>query len=994
MALNKGGEQVVYLSKSQKKIFDFLRRKSSDRNVFPTLTEIQKGARFPTLEETKHALSDLKKVEGIDLFTHVRGEKNRKEPHYFLSPETLEVTVKPVREQNQEGSQRRKPVYSALYIAEPGFGTKAFEEDSILGLRLFLEANGLNKEIQEVIFQGGVIPHIPPYSSKANLTALKFLGWIPRGPDEQRTVSEKMLEEKVDEIDDPYLDHFYSKHVNDGSRRKIRDLADAFKVSGEQVRRLMKCFPESTQLRIQHGEEDKKNIGHIVDATIANWSNTKKERLKEDEKSYHIKIGNLDEGLKEQEILRSIYSNPTLTGELKRKPGEKRQDHLQRVSRTMGDMIQTKSPSDLDELAKEVHKYAFWASERKDYPGLIGAKLKKVEEERLKNISAREELEAKIEELSGALSWTQQLLETNRASITRFTRQYPVNSDEVEVAWSIAKNLYNRGYFNWDVLQQIHPHPSARKMVVVDSGISDLSNGGTIKSEVEYETTTYDGKKVLLVHNLRSIFSDAVTARSIKDAKLEQNVQNMVLQKLLNSSDERSVKTDERPDIILLGGHGAGGFRAMPWFKDSDIIGSSEGSDDPLYNEGQRISYLINLPTMHSMERLDWLVRHGFSNWDTKRFLTGPYASGAVLHFEDQECVDKFLFVGNTDLIKFGKIAREIEVYRLELAQTKNLTKRKDLAKIIKETKDKAKLDFRKVEAAGDFHLGAPDMIGKTSKDQFMRAYQQYQREHGLPQLASWDEMLHGVMDGKFKSGTRYLGLPPEKFRQSVIEKVLADQSLSPEQRAYTIAQKSMENLRAITVHNLADQERLFALLCKPYAYEILKRKGTLVLASGNHANSSTQNSDEAASLASQFEESYRDRGQLQVFSGKGSSVGVGWTDLPETKGRKLFVMHRFPTRQDEGYGVLTHLRNMNNSADVVIAGDRHQPIIFYADGHAGALHPGMEPINTYVPFVGKQAGVRGIVNVLYDPNKKETYGWEMVLNPTLKAIIHKNKIL
>ncbi|MBM3246958.1 hypothetical protein FJZ17_00230 [Candidatus Pacearchaeota archaeon] len=995
--------QVVHLSTSQHRLFDFLRKRSGDHHVAPTLAEIQGEMGFSSLAETKRALTNLKSVDGIDVFTHIEREGVKKEPHYFLSPETIETTVKPRAEVTGSESQRpqRQTRFSALYVSEPGFGTKAYDPHSMLGLRLFLEANGLNREVQEVIFQGGVIPHLPPYASKANLTAMKFLGWIPRRPGEAKTISETMLEERVAQIDDPYLNDFYPKHVNNLERRKIRDLADAFDAAGTEVSTLLRCIPEEAQVRVQHGEEDRKNIDHIVDATIATWAGEKKEKLVSDQKVYERKIAALEYESARNKFLSDIYGNMGLMQEFARKPEEKLKAHQERVSARLkqlaGETFWEEEEHGLV-LGKEVPKYLSWASSGKktpeQYRGLVKAKLAKVQDQLREAQRLREDSKARLEELARSVTWTDQLLATNRASVTRFTRQYPVNPDEVEVAWNNAKNLYTRHYFRWDVLQQIHPHPSARKLVEVDSGVMDISSGRTIRAEAEVEEIKRGGKNLLLIHNIRSTFSDAVGPRAIRDAKLEQNVQNMVLRKLFNPTEGSGNAIDNRPDIILLGAHNGGGFRAMPWFKDSDIIGSAEGSDEPMAVEGQKISYLVNLPTMQSIERLDWLVGHGFSNWDTKRYLTGPYASGAVLHTEDAEGVNKFLFMGNTDLIRFGKIAKEIEAYRKAMGETKNAAEKRRLAQIIKERKAAVKLDFKKVEAAGDFHLGAPDIMGRYSKDQFIRAYQQYQREHGLPDVASWDELLHGVMQGKFDSGTRYLGLPPEKFRQSVVEPILADKNLNGDQKAYLLAQRAMGNLRAITDHNLADQERLFALLCKPYAQEILKKKGTLVLASGNHANNSVRNSDEAASLASQFDEAYRDNRQLQVFSGKGSSVGVGWTTLPGTKGRKLFVMHKFPVRQDEGYGVLSHLRSMNNESDVVIAGDRHQPIIFYADGHAGALHPGMEPINTYVPFVGKQAGVRGVVNVLYDPSKRETYGWEMVLNPTLEAIVKRDKML
>jgi len=1001
MELNGVPSQIVHLSPSQHKLFDFLRRHSADHRSAPTLSGIQKEIGFASVDEAKKAVTSLKRVDGIDIFTHIEREGDQKEAHYFLSPETLENTVKSREDVAGANLQQRQTTYNALYIAEPGFGTKAYDEHSMLGLRLLLEANGLNREVQEVIFQGGVIPHLPPYATKANLTALKFLGWIPRKPGEPKTISEKLLEERVAKIDDPYLHDFYPKHVNDKGRRKIRDLADAFEVAGNQVSILMKCLPEDAQLRVQHGEEDRKNIAHIVDTTIASWADEKKNKLKGDQKIYSGRIEAIDYETARNNFLAGIYSDTKLVQELARRTGEKIKAHAERVSTKLKEIAGEEFWEGEGHglvLGKEVPRYLSWASsgERgsKQYGSLVAGKLAKIKEQDADARKTKEDLEFKLTELARAVTWTEQLLESNRASVTWFTRQYPINSDESEVAWNVAKNLYNRNYFGWDVLQQVHPHPSARKPITVDTGIIDIASGETIKSEVDVQPIKQAGKNVLLVHNIRSTFSDAVTPRSIRDAKLEQNVQNMVLQKLLDPRDQAGNPVDNRPDVLLVGGHNSGGFRAMPWFEDADEISSAEGSDHPVRTEGQKISYLVTLPTMQSIQKLDWLVNHGFSNWDTKRYLTGPYASGAILHTEDKEGVNKFLFFGNTDLIRFGKVAKEIETYRAAMKDSKDPAERKALAKVIRDRKESAKLGFKKLEAAGDFHLGAPDMIGKVSKDQLIRAYQQYQREHGLPDVASWDEVLHGVMDGKFKSGTRYLGLPAEKFRQAIVEPILADTNLSPEQRAYTIAQKSMDNLRAITIHSLAEQERLFGILCKPYAHEVLRKKGTLVLASGNHANNSTPNSDEAVSLASQFDESYRDSGQLQVFSGKGSSVGVGWVTLPGTKNRKLFVMHKFPTKQDEGYGVLTHLRSMNNTADIVVAGDRHQPIIFYADGHAGALHPGMEPINTYVPFVGKPAGVRGIVNVLYDPSKRETYGWEMVLNPTLEAIVKRDKML
>jgi hypothetical protein len=494
--------QIVYLSPVQYKLFDFLRRNSSDHHGAPTLLEIQKGVGFSGPAETRQALNSLRKVEGIDVFTHIERIGTVKHPHYFLSPETLEATVK-----SQTGlveGNLRKNNYSGLYIAEPGFGTKAYDEHSMLGLRLFLEANGLNREIQEVVFQGGVIPHLPPYATKANLTALKFLGWIPRKAGEPKTISERLLEERVEQIDDPYLDDFYPKHVNNETRRKIRDLADAFEVAGREVSILMKSLSEDAQLRIQHGEEDRKNIGHIVDATIANWADQKKAKLASDQKVYATRIDSIDFGLERNEFLSRVYRNTDLSQELARKPGEKVKAHGERVSDKLRQFAGEEfwdADGRGDVLGKEVSKYTRWASSGKKTPeqylALIQKRIERIEKQDSEARRTKEDLEIRLKELSMAVTWTDQLLESNRAFVTRFTRQYPINSDEAEVAWNLAKNLYTRNYFRWDVLQQIHPHPSARKTVIVDTGVIDIPRGVSVKAEVEVENITHGEKNLL-----------------------------------------------------------------------------------------------------------------------------------------------------------------------------------------------------------------------------------------------------------------------------------------------------------------------------------------------------------------------------------------------------------------------------------------------------------------------------------------------------------------
>jgi len=1021
MISQKENGESVYLSPEEFKVFNFLRSRSFDPSIAPTLEEIRKQLKLPDQDSAKKLIQALQKKEGIDIFSKVEraGEGEDRVSHYFLPPETLEVSVKKTRSQREiaeGGEQSRNIRYGALYIAEPCFGTKAFDHDYVMkGLRLFLNVNHLAKDVQQVIIQGGVIPHIPPYASKGNLTALKFLGYINRKPGEEKSASEVMLEDKILEIDDQFLADFYEEHVNNSSRRKITDLTDAFNVAGEQVKILMSAFSEDTDLRVQLGEEDKKNIGHIEDALIANWAKEKKEKINADTRSaeariYHLALYSLCE-----RVEREFYENVQKRKEFLRQPKEKRRDYKERVLNELklsqeleatfkeslesgSDEISTRvgksvTPVYLAETAsKSILKSLFWASyDPTNLNGKINQKINKIKERESASREEIETLESKIEKFSEALGWTERLLESQRAGVTRFTRQYPVGSAEAETFWVVAKDSYTKHFFMWDIPQTPHIHVSNRKTIHVDTGIvENVNTGKTIQADVEADEVTKDGKNILLVHNIRSTFSDAITPRSIHDAKLESNYYNLVLKKLMDSQTG-----DDRPDIILLGGHNGGGFRAMPWFKDSEHLIEGE------FVEGQEITYLINLPTLQSVERLDWLVSHNFSNWTTKRAQSGPNASGIVLHTEDRDYVNRKLVVDETHLKKFGMLSEEIEVYRANLSSTKSTKEKKALLKLIKEKKEEVKLHFKKIEVAGDKHLGAPDHPDRYSKDQLIRAYQTYQREHGLPDIVSWDEVLHGVMEKTFNSATRYLGMSPEKFRQKVIEPILKNPNMDPEKKAHLIAKESLRNQRAITIHNDSEQKHLFNLLLKPYADEVIRHGGKIILMSGNHYNSSIRTSDEARELANAFPESYRDDGKIVLFPGIGNPVGVGAIRLPNGEGavsipgkRVLFGMHKFPERQDELYGIITHCRKGNIDADIVIAGDRHQPGVAYADNHAIALHPGMEPINAYVPFIGKPAGVRGIINVEYDPQKRGIYAFSFVLNPTLEKIIKRDNII
>jgi len=985
----------ITLKKEEHKLFNFLKTNSAEPDKWPSINDIHDALKHTSLSYTYRLVNSLINKDGIDILS--RKDKKDKKSRFGLSPQVLEILVK---EEGAAVPDKTGLTYHSLYLAEPTFGTKAFDDKyTMKGLSLFLEVNKLSDQIQQVIVQGGVIPHVPPYSSTSYLNDLKFLGYTKRNG-HKKGLAEKMLEEK---ISNEYERRFYEEHINNSERKKITDLTEAFSVAEEQMKILMDKLPPDTSLRIQLGEEDHKNIKHIEDAYVKNWSKEKKKRLNKMDRDVHNQMEIVEEkkfySLLQENYLELVMNDPKLM----KNPQEKRNDYLSRIVKEQKKVIEAtvkeygsfapssidvlfddpKDPDSIKEPVKEIAQFIYWVSSQPNKKDKMNGKIAQIYDEIEKSNIEKKGLESKMQDINDLRTWTENLLEGDSAAVSNFTKQFPVISDEVELIFKKAKDRYTAHFFSWDMKQHPVVHVSPRKNIIVDTGIiTDLTTGKNEKftAEVDLEEFYFCEKKILLIHNIRSTFSDAVSPKAIKEAKLEMNYQNMVLKKMFED-------IEAQPDITLLGGHMSGGFRVMPWFKDSEHMIKGE------FVKGQEISYLINLPTLQSIPNLQWLMSHNFKNWHIKEYLTGPFASAAILHSEDKEKVNKFLIIDTKNLMDFGKIAEEIDTYRTRLESDKDIPKeeRDKILKIIKKKKDYVKFITKRIEIAGDHHIGAPDELGHYSKDQFIAASQTYQREHELPFLVSWDEVLHGSEERIFNNASRQHGLVPEKFKQSVAYKIMNDPQLSDAEKVKKLASESLSNMRANTIHNISEQKHIFKILMKPYAESILKKGGQLVLMSGNHHNKSQKTADEALELANQFDESYIDNGKIHLFDGKGSDFGSGTIPLPG--GQKYFAMHKFPENQDELYGVGVHLRKMNNDADIVGAGDRHQTGVMYADAHVIVLHPGYEPINKFVNTIGKPGGLRGFINLDFVPDIRGIYAASFVLNQTLEGLVERDNI-
>ncbi len=882
----------------------------------------------------------------------------------------------------EEGEKEFK--YCSLYLAEPSFGTKLFDhENTMKGLAFALEQNGLSSKIEQVLIQGGVVPHIPPYTSKSYLNDLKLLGYIDKKESSEQTVSDAMLEER---LMTPYEKEYYDTKVNTEEKRKIESIEDGFEVVGQQLSILMNTLPKDTQLRIQAGEEDNKNIGYLEMLKIKKASEERNAQLgKKFEGIINTKI-KLTRDLIEPKIKKYVFSKILENDEYKADTEESREEYYNRlvpifkqdVTRIYDSLIpaeksksnQKKRLKERDEHLSQAIKHVKWSQERNK----TEEKLKEFDDLILFIKEQDDELKRNAQSINRNIKWSQKLLDKGtKQAIAYFTNQIPISSGEAEIYWASAKEDYTRRFHELGIKQPIYFHITGRKEFFTGDEIEMNKETGKKITSGDHE-----GKYIFMTHNLRQAFSDAISPKSIREGKLELNKRNMTLNKM--------IKESKNPDYLLLGGHDGGGFRVQPWFKES------ERSEKGVFVKNQDIAWLISLPTLQDVNRLKWARDHNFSGWHIKRYLNGPWASGAVIHTEKEDGVNGFEIWDTQKLIEWGKIASEIEIYKKALSNEKISKKSKNkLKKTIQNLESKVKIDFKKIETAGDFHLGAPANKDRYSTDQLIEAGHIYQMKDGLPHIIAWDEIANGVQIFH-GAEAEYMGDIAPKFKK-YLEKIESRKDLTKNQKIDLIIKDSLRNQRAIPISNYAEQKNYFSYVLKPYADLILKKvpNSKLILFSGNHFNKSQKQSDEATEFGLQFPLEYRENGRVEIFDGKGNAVGTGTKTLPG--GQRLYAIHKMPERMDEIYGAMTHLRKANNDADIVFAGDRHQTGAGYADNHFITVHPGVQSMNHYVETIGKPAGLRGFQNVYYDKNKRGIYKVEFVLNDTLEKIIEDKNI-
>lgn len=520
--------------------------------------------------------------------------------------------------------------------------------------------------------------------------------------------------------------------------------------------------------------------------------------------------------------------------------------------------------------------------------------------------------------------------EKEASGFFRITKRQHITPDEEELLYRMSKKEYNDLLYT--ILPKSHFH-------VHTDQYSDVSAAGL----------------ELRVYHSMNFNGDSPCSDSLARMKKKNNKSN---------------KNSEKVPDMTISAHGGGGFRFMLQPKNTENTIKGDSRETP------EMTMDMKLATFQSRERLEWARKKGIKNWHTKRYEPGDYASGATIYRVKDNGVAEVEFIDLRQLIEFGQISRKIH----ELRQEGKKKQARILERYVKLDQDKL------AEISGDDHLGCPNVKGRPSNYDFIKASQKYQEKTGLPKIVVASEVLHGTLEKIFSSNKQYFSRTPAE--REALEQKIRSSDLSAEEKLDAITDLYKEDHEAIpiTSNSIAKLEAKRRVI--PYLEKVLEAGGTVVLVSGNHYNCST-GEDEAYELASMLPLKYIDNGQIQIFDGLGAKYGSGTMRLPN--GKKLYSAHKPHNGTDEVAGAMKQILSANIDASIAVFFDRHHCGGGYSNNTAFVAAPGKQPWNKYVDAIGKYPGLRGIVNI-YTDHKKLYYKWEFVLDPALEKLMGEKR--
>lgn len=855
-----------------------------------------------------------------------------------------------------------------LYLADLGFGTRAYDPKAMDGLAAFMKYNHIGKKIDSVLIEGGLIPFLPPFSGKLNNLDLTMLGNLSTKKGKSEEEFYKIMTAPDEKEAERNWDLYY-KLV----KEKITNRKEAAESAKIELSKLVGILRNDIEIHYQTGDGEKRNIEYDLEVMITNISRQKKELEKyeksRDETAEYIKENNSMLGSLKPEKRMVDYIRIRLNNIKNHKEGKELQEYhnnifqrlksrglLERVSKEDKKRIRESllCCQNIDESRENINKI------RKD----LDNKINRYKQE-LKDLNEKyKEIDFNIKTIHTIWkSW----------GFHKVIKKGPVKADDVEIYYRKAKENSNK--YDYDSCPEIfrknfHVHSSTIK----DIFITDKKDGKDKIYVPNIKKIKKEGITILMNYNINFMNSRVPTKNDIKLQMLDAHFRNK------NNMDV--------PDIYL-SANGVGGFRVILEQKYIENTIEKEERETP------DILVHIKLPAFQPTEKLQYLKSKGIKTIDTKRFSKELYASGAVIHTIREDNVHQFEYINLPELVENGNIESQIK-------SKESILKRKGLrpetiARIkdeIKELKNRMVLNTKKIEISGDVHIGCPNHPGRPSNYDIEISSQNYQKKNGLPDILVGSEYFNGALKDIFESDKQNLSKNPAEFKND-LEKIINDNNLTKNEKLIRMKNYSIIDKNRITLPRITQQAEVIKQLVIPYFEKILKKKreGRILFVSGNHPNRTTPNFDEAEEIGNLIPDSPNYIRNHQLELGKGAGESYGLKTIRIEGGKKLFASHKPKNGPDVIIGAMQQLLDANIDADIAVFFDRHHPAGGFADGTFYIAAAGKQPWNSYVTKIGKTPGLRGIVNFFHDKNKKGYGKWEFVLDPTLERKEYMQKI-
>ncbi|GEM_PF-3924334 len=831
---------------------------------------------------------------------------------------------------------------TALYLGELGFGTRAYDPRAGKGLGYLLKLNRrgdttLRDSLDTVILSGGLIPFVPEfYTSALGANSMHLLDKKVSDVAELNDAdAEKRIKQVLQDADiDNELKEFFMKHV----AGKILTKTDAITTSRKRLEEILsKDF--KGQVHYMYGEEDDANLQQLKEMEIVKQIE-KTTEIKKQQKELEKDLATLRKEHKEYRHQKDMFDNmSTWLVRATNYKGKKFEENvsqfiekyedeitqLNKVSKNLGDNV-----LEILQTAKSKIDIERKIREAKE-------KLSKVEQE-IKDSALKED------DLATRLNAIKRVREA--PGFFRITKRLQVDAEQHELLWKLVSERYAQMLGESFPTQNFALHPEQRADITVKDRYFRLEH----------------------TMNLRSCNPE-------KDALKRQKT-------AANLANKRGEKV---PDVYITA-HGTG-MRHQPQAKYRENIEKGKYRDTP------EINMLVKLGTFHSNQKLEYLLRNKVKkNWMVKRY-DNNYSSGAMLHTIYPDGRHSLECIPTENLIELGMSAEKIEDAKIALQKAQGEEK-KTLQTKIKELESQFQLraqtqeqkDLIKLTIITDAHIGSPTWPGRPSNYTLLEGAIKYEETTKLPQVLIMTEMLNGALTRPFFSDKETFKLTRTDL-ESTISAINSDTATTIEEKNKLLSALTLLDDAQTPIPSLDDQARVFDAKVAPFAKKVIANGGIVVIASGNHAQKSSPGvTDEATALARAFTE--EEQKSIYMLQAKGVTFGAGVVPLEKIGDeRRIYVAHRLKSGSDEIVQLKEQSRGMNLKDTLMIGGDVHQAGAEYADGTGHIIGAGLQAWNSYVDEIGKQAGLRGVVDIHLsrNPKLKNYFRIDYVLDPTLE---------